>query len=204
MEFAHVIGTVLLLYGSIKLIIGVIGLTFNKRQREAAQKHKVIGDLVPKDASTAAKALDLSIIVFAVYSIFRGVYLLKMFDHQSFKTMMEARHVAYLLYGVMGAFLVVFYYLVVYTSTKIDKDPHEASTYKLVGIGTGMFFLTVLAGMYTVHNYKSFGPAQYVAMGLCFVALISGMGYIVKENIDKIKQRKHEIFTMLMIPLGGA
>lgn len=204
MEFVHVLGTVLLLYGSIKLIIGVVGLTFNKKQREAAQKHRIIRDLVPKDASTAAKALDLSIIVFAVYSIFRGVYLLRIFDHQSFRTMMEARHLAYVLYGVMGAFLVVFYYIVVYTSANIDKDPGEASTYKLIGLGTGIFFLIVLAGMYTVHNYKRFGAVQYVAVGLSLVALVSGMGYIVKENIDRLKQRKHEIVTLLMIPLAGA
>jgi uncharacterized protein YlzI (FlbEa/FlbD family) len=186
-------------------MIGVIGLTFNKKQREAIQKqNKFIGDFVPKDTSTAAKALDISIIVFAMYSIFRGIFLLKLFDHESFKTMMQARYLAYILYGVMGAFLVVFYYIVSYTSMNIDKDAGETGTYKLIGLGTGMFFLISLTGMYVVHNYKTFSITQYVAVGMAVIALMSGMAFVIKENIDRIKQRKHEIITILMIPLGGA
>lgn len=203
MEYIYVLGFVLLLYGSIKLIVGVIGLTFNKKQREELQKYKIIGDFVPKDSSIAAKVLDFSIVIFAIYSIFRGIYLLRIYDHDSFKTTMESRQLAYILYGFMGAFLIIFYYIVVYTSNNIEKDPDETATYKLIGIGTGIFFLIILTCMYVVHNYKTLGVIQYVAVCLSMIALISGMTYIVNENIDRVKQRKNEIVTILMIPLAA-
>lgn len=204
MEWVHVLGMVLLLYGCIKLCIGLLAVALPAELRQKAQKYRFVKDFIAKDATLAGKAMDVSIIVFAVYSIFRGIYLLKVYDHQTFKGMMESQHIVYVLYGIMGTFLVVFYYYVLYGDYKIENDAAEHPTYKLMGIGTGLFFLLVALCTFTYHHYKVLDPIFFVVLFIVFVTLVAAFVLLVRESYDKIRAKKNELVTMLMIPLGTA
>lgn len=204
MKAIHVLGTLLLLYGSIRLFIGVVALSIPPEKRDFLRSIPYIHGFVSKDTTVAGKILDISIVLFGMYSIFRGVYLLGISKRESFTQMMESRSIAYVLYGVMGVFLVMFYSAVVYTPVGIQKNQKEIPTYKLIGIGTGLFFLVVLTLMYSYHSYQGFGMPHFVVVVFVLIMLVSSMVFVAKDSIDKINQKKNEIVTLMMIPLGAA
>lgn len=209
MEFAHMLGTVLLVYGIFKFIVGISGLTLPRETLVRMKKLPVIGSFISTDVTTAGKAIEISIVCFALYSIGRGIYLLKFYDHASFKSMMESRNVTFVLYGVMGLFLTLFYSLVVYTSfdlksMSITMDAKEKGTYKLIGLGTGLMYLFILMCMTIYHANIPITSKQFKVMVVIFSIIASLLIFVIMDSYEKIRQKQGEILTMIMIPLGSA
>ena len=206
----HVLGIVLLLYGCFKLAVGLAGLLMTQAQLVKLTKIPVIGSFITTDVTTAGKAIEVSIVCFALYSIMRGVYLLNIYNHQKFKDVIQSRHMAYILYGGIGAFMVLFYTLVVYSnvdlsSMYITKDNHHMGTYKLIGIGTGLMFLFIFMMMYVWHSQKELWvhPSAMWAILIACLLIIAYFVYVIRDSYDMIKQKQGEILTIIMIPLAS-
>lgn len=209
MEIAHVLGVVLLCYGIFKLIIGLSGLLMPQTTLKKMKNIPVIGNFISTDVTTAGKAIEISIVCFALYAIGRGIYLLKVYDHASFAVMMESRYVTYILYGVMGLFLTLFYSLVVYSSVDLESvyitmDNKEKATYKLIGLGTGLMYLFILVCMSVYHSEIPITSKQFKLVIIVFSIVASLLIYVIMDSYEKIRQKQGEILTLLMIPLGSA
>lgn len=206
-----VLGGILLLYGIFKLIIGVSGLLLSQEQLRKMRRIPIIGPFISTDVSTAGKAIEVSIVCFALYAIFRGIYLLNVYDHQSFRQMMESRMLAYILYGGIGCFMVVFYTIIVYTKLDLDtlyitKDVRYIGTYKLIGLGTGLMFVLFFLGMYIWHTLDDIllDRLLLIRVTLACIFVIVYFVYVIWDSYELLKQKQGEILTMIMIPLGAA
>lgn len=205
MKTTFILGLVLLLYGSIKLLIGFIALSLSKQNKPFVEKHPILSKIIKVDTTIAGKVIEISIIVFALYSISRGLYFMKAIKNPTFLNIMTHYSTVYILYGIVGIFLTVFYTSLVYSNIRniISYDNSEMPNYKLTGIGSGLMFLIVMFVVYIYHNFKKHTQLELTLLIVLFSLTVTSLIMIIIETYDKIKKAQHEIVTMLMIPLAG-
>jgi hypothetical protein len=203
MNRSHIFGTILLIYGSIKLTIGIIALILTNRAINNAQNNALLKDFISKDLTVAGKVFEYTIIIFAIYTIITGVYLLDIIKNKQFNQLMHNKLITYILYISMGLFLILFYYIVLYTSIDIQKDPKQMATYKLFGLGSGLMFILMFVIIYSFFHYKKFTLIHYIAISIIILGISIAFYNIIKNSITLIQSKKNEILTLIMIPIGS-
>jgi hypothetical protein len=136
------LGYATLIYGLFKMTICALELWLSVEQRmDLFNRFPLLQKVMTLDVSTAGKTLSMVYIVFAVLTTIRAIERLWTGAiHQDVKDVVQARLFVYLLYGLMGLFLVVMYYIVIYTNIAVEKDSTYMKRYELLGICGGLIF----------------------------------------------------------------
>jgi hypothetical protein len=203
MNRAHIFGVILLIYGTIKLTIGLTALILTNKAISNAQNNAILKDFISSDLTLAGKVFEYTLIIFAIYTIITGIYLLGIIKNKQFNQLMHNQLITYILYISMGVFLILFYYIVLYTSIDIQKDPTQMATYKLFGLGSGLMFLIMFVIIYSFFHYKKFTLIHYIAISIIIVGISIAFYNIIKSSISLLKSKKNEIITLIMIPIVG-
>lgn len=102
----------------------------------------VINIFVTGDDTLAGKMYEYVLLVFAIFSIVHGLALLGVFN-ENFHNIIESEEFQFPFYIILGLWLLVFYFFVLYTKLPISKDPNKMYNYKLYGYMGGLSFLLV-------------------------------------------------------------
>ncbi len=211
------LGYMTLLYGLFKFIVCYLDVTLNYEQRMALfQRMPLLKRFITLDMTTAGKTLSLVYIVFAIITIIQAYERIRTGAvHNEVLGVIQSRLFLYLLYGLMGMFLLVMYMLVVYTDIDIKKDLTYEKRYKLLGICGGLIFLTCVPWFILLHKVLDHGLGYalrrfYVWTILTLVgSLVTGLLYfyfayrVVGNDNDEEKEASislHEILALLVIP----
>lgn len=200
----YILGILLLLYGSFKLMMGVIIVLLNDKNEKYVKENKFLRAIVRIDTSLAGKIFSLSIIVFAIYSIIHGLFLTKTLENKRIFSKFSHYRTTCILYGILGLFMTLFYGFIVFSryNNLVDHDEKKMSTYKFTGIGTGLFFLISLILTYIYHTHKRLSSSHLLVLLCALSLLITSFMMIVINEFHIIKHSIGDILTMVMIPLA--
>lgn len=200
---------VFIMYGCFKLALGLNNLLLSEAQRQNLRtQYPYIKALITTDTTIAGMAFDLVIVVFSLYTLSHGIYLLRTIRHKTFNSLMSSHTMTYVLYGLTGLFMIVFYSMIVYFGYIAEKlhitwKKDQVNTYKLMGIGTGVIFILSFILSYLYFNYRKVRrPEQYVLL-FVILAMLYILYKIVIQTYDLIMSRYDMVATMLMIPLAA-
>lgn len=213
-----ILGYATLFYGVFKMTICIFELTLSAEQRISLfNRFPLLKLVMTLDVTTAGKTLSMVYIVFAALTILRAIERLWTGTiHQDVTDVVQARLFVYLLYGLMGAFLVVMYYIVIYTNIAIQKDVAYQKRYELLGVCGGLIFITSVPIFFLLHmtldhglwySLKRYYWATIFALLGCIVTILTFVYYaysIIARGREGKKNAKnvsfHEILTLLVIP----
>lgn len=213
-----ILGYATLIYGFFKMTICALELWLSVEQRMALfERFPLLKRVMTLDVTTAGKTLSMVYIVFAVLTIIRAIERLWTGTiHQDVTNVVQARLFVYLLYGLMGLFLVVMYYIVIYTNIAVEKDVAYKKRYELLGVCGGLIFITSVPIFFLLHmtldhglwySLKRYYWATILALLGCIVTIVTFVYYaytiIARERECKDNAKNvsfHEVLTLLMIP----
>jgi hypothetical protein len=204
------LGIILIIYGCFKLFIGIVTtLMSSEFKQKILFQFPYLNKLIPEDETIASKAIEITFIIFGLYTLLHGLDKFSLLSTKT-KNKLEARQTIYLLYGVIGTFLTIFYYLVVYTNINIEKDKKEINRYKLIGIVGGLSFLIMLPIMILIHKLSDSGFKYLLTDNISIISIISiiiityFIYRILKETMfNKNDTVVQDLITLSMIPLNS-
>lgn len=138
----QLVGVLFLLYGIAKLIIFFAILAIPPKMQERLSQVSGVNMIITGDHTTAGRAIEWVLVVFAVFSMVHGMALMGAFP-DSIDCFIESHAFQYAFYGFLGIFMVVFYSLVLYTNLPISKNPKNYNMYWIYGYLIGASFLIV-------------------------------------------------------------
>lgn len=214
-----ILGYATLIYGLFKMIICALELWLSVEQRMVLfDKFPLLKRVMTLDVSTAGKTLSMVYIVFAVLTTIRAIERLWSGTiHQDVKDVVQARLFVYLLYGLMGLFLVVMYYIVIYTNIAVEKNTTYQKRYELLGICGGLIFITSVPIFFLLHMTLDHGLwfalrkyywATILALLGCVLTILIFAYYaymIIKRDRQDCQVASvsfHEVITLLIIPMN--
>ncbi len=200
-------GILLVIYGLLKFTMGILALTLPIKYREKLQSIRFVRDFITMDVTMAGRFIDISIVLFATYSIIKGLLIAKLVKHKRLRSVIFDPTYTYLLYGVLGLVLLLFYIMIVYSNWNdllgISKDNNETYTYKLSGIGSGLVFLITVLFIYIFNARKHMKTKDVMLLSFILTFLVMALGYILATTVLQYTSKKNEIVTLAMIPIGG-
>lgn len=192
MELREIVGLMYLLYGTIKVTIGISLILLPSDIRKQIPVINKLGE--HKDTTLAGRMYEYVFLIFGVYTILAGLSLLHIFG-PSWRHYFEQKETEYAVVLVLGGFLVVFYALVLYTKAPISQTPENRNHYLLLGLGGGLSFICLPAVweaiMYFIPWFRTlrFEQKSMVAIGLAISVLVIGdaiYSYLQKNKLDSI------------------
>ncbi|NBX51694.1 hypothetical protein EBT25_17605, partial [bacterium] len=136
------VGFLFLAYGVIKIILVTSLFIIPPNIEHQLATIDIINLFVTGDDTLAGKMYEYVLLVFAIFSIVHGLALLGVFN-EGFHNIIESKEFQYPFYTILGLWLIVFYFLVLYTKLPISKDRNKMYNYKLYGYMGGLSFLLV-------------------------------------------------------------
>jgi hypothetical protein len=192
MELREIVGISYLIYGLIKVCVG---LSLIILPSDILKKIPAISKLGEhKDTTLAGKMYEYVFLIFGFYTVLVGLSLLHVFN-PSWRHYFEQRQTEYAVVLALGAFLVAFYVLVLYTDVPISKNPDNRNYYLLLGLGGGLSFmlLPILweATMYFNPWFRTlrFEQKSMVAIGLAIAIVVVAdciYSYMQRNKLDTI------------------
>lgn len=204
------LGIILLLYGIFKVTVAIITMSLTKKNKPYIERHPILNKVIKLDTTIAGKAIQISVLVFSLFTLLRGLDHLRALPSPRLKALMDHHRTTYVLYGFMGIFLTAFYAAIVLSTdarSLIDSDPKEIHTYRLVGIGSGLLFLLIMASLFLYHHYIGHSRMSIttVATTMVFISIVLTLiAAVLINSASRLAAARQEIVTMLMIPLAGA
>ena len=163
-----VLGLFAVIFGTYRLVTSLLALSLPPRHAKQFQ-------IIPEDATMAGRFLEFCVVVFSVYMVLNGLHTIgyirgnSIFSHESTK---------YIAYVSIATVLIAFYSIVVFTNWKIDKVSANAKSYRLDGLGAGVWYLLFMFCMiFAVSAWKKRWTALPFA-GVAIVVVASVAGYI--------------------------
>ena len=134
-----IIGIVYILYGLLKITIGICVMTFPP---DVLEKIPVVSAFAQKheDETLAGRLYEYVFIAFGIFTALNGLALLSVLPH-ALTMFFEAKMTEYAVFIVLGLILTVFYSLVLFTNLPIEKRKVDYKHYAIFGIGSGLAFL---------------------------------------------------------------
>jgi len=119
MDSKYIIGCVYILYGLLKIALGISVMTV---PAQVLKKVPVLRDIITnKDDNTLAGHLyEYVLLVFGVFSLLNGLSLLQLLPSHLIR-LFEMQYTEYLVFITLGLILTIFYILVLYTPLPISK-----------------------------------------------------------------------------------
>ncbi len=203
------IGIILIIYGLLKLFIGLITIMTSENFKNYIRKYNpFVKIVIPYDETFAAKMIEFTFIIFGLYTLLHGLDKFHIIS-KTIQLFIDSRKTTYLLYGLIGIFLTIFYSLVVYTDIPIEKNINELDRYKIVGIITGLSFLIMLPILLIFHKIIDNGFLSiftHTRSNLCFIliCIIIYFMYLILKNTNTKKNytMTTDIISLSIIPLN--
>ncbi len=204
--FYILLSLILILYGIIKIIIGILSYSTDKT-RNYFKNIPIFKFFITKDRTISAKIFDTSILLFGIYSFLHGLAMLELFSNKVNK-ILESRILLYSLCIILGTFLVIFYYIICYTKNDIEKKEEYINKYKLEGIGSGIVFLLTIPLMilydYYIIKTIQINTTQYIIniLSIIILSIILIILIIDIHNNKWLNINVYRLITLLIIPLN--
>lgn len=188
-----VIGLIALLYGIMKLCIGIIQFVIPKSLRAQLSTNKYIGKVIDPNPTMSDAVIDIGLIIFGVYSIVTGLHMLQVID----AAFIHSRTFIYAFYLIMGMSITTFYYILLYTDLPIPKNDKDTVKYTIAGLGGGLVFLLTLFVYILMHHVQDNGiEAVTTTMILCVLSImiiLAAITYITYKSLNaKAKETKSD------------
>lgn len=202
MTFENYIGLIVLLYGVMKVSLCILK-TLPKEYDDKIT-------LIKHDRTTAGYVLDAILFIFGVYAILHGLRLLQHL-HPSHVEILNNVHITTALYTLVGVFMIVFYYFVLYTDIPITKDDKEHNTYEVLGLGGGFMFLFSICCLLAWHVYhdnvkipllRKSHSFMFLTILALILSYINGL-FIYKYVYTNQDNAKVAAVDLLMMPLAS-
>lgn len=181
--------------------------------------------LLSLDISMAGRFLSMIYVVHHVITVFSATLRIKTGRiYVDVSDVMHVHSLLYVVYALIGAILLIAYFIVVYTDYNIDKDDRYNYRYKMLGICGGLIFILSLPLMYIFKQllegglYKTFRKNTSLTVFLCVISMLLAyvtVNLVIKYNRDeKLKKmcadgRVHvktlsfqDIISLLLIPIN--
>lgn len=204
--FYILLSLILILYGFIKIIIGLLSYSTDKI-RNYFRNLPIFSFFITKDRTISAKIFDTSILIFGIYSLLHGLAMFQVFSHK-INNILESRDLLYSLCIILGTFLVIFYYIVCYTKNNIEKKEEYINKYKLEGIGSGIIFLLTIPLMifydYYIIKTIQINTIQYIINIISIIILLIILIILIIDihNNKWLNINIYRLITLLIIPLN--
>lgn len=194
----NLIGILFILYGIMKLSLIVSIMFIPPAVQEKLSKIEGFDLIISGDDTTAGKMYEYVLFVFAVFSIIHGLALLGVFS-ENFQARIESKGFQYPFYVVLGLWLLVFYFLVIYTNLPIKKDPKNMYNYKIYGYLGGLSFLLVPPLWIAIEYFNPYldrmredTQLAYMTLLMLFAIFVIFLTYIVIKRLRKMKKQMQE------------
>jgi preprotein translocase subunit YajC len=194
----NLLGIIFILYGVIKLGLILAIIFIPPTIREKLSYIEGFDLFISNDSTLAGKMYEYVLFVFAVFSIIHGLALLGTFN-ESFHTFIESKPVQYSFYILLGLWLFIFYFLVIYTNVPIEKRKDNMYNYKIYGYLGGLSFILVppiWILMEYFNPYLSRMKEEQQLMYMTFIMLgavfLIFLTYIVLKRLRKMKKEHEE------------
>ena len=211
-------GYLFLFYGIYKFIICYLDISLTYQQKEHLLANTTwFKHVLTMDVSVAGRTLSIIYIVFALITIFRSIERIKSGTiYTDVVDILNERLFIYIIYGLLGALLVVMYVLVVYTKVSIHKDDKYQQRYKLAGICGGLIFVASVPIMILLHKIFDHGFRYAIRHNVIMtlfsivsttltIGIIGRIGYNMlthnhNHNCRKKSVALHEYISLFIIP----
>ena len=139
-NFRTLLGFVYIIYGLIKVILGVA--LFNVPKDVLFKKFPYIKNFTSpeEDTTIAGQLYEYVLLVFGLFTIFNGMSLLRLLP-KLLISFFEYKWTEYTVFAILGLVSVIFYSLVLFTNVNIPKRKDQEAYYKMYGLGGGALFL---------------------------------------------------------------
>jgi hypothetical protein len=207
--FQKLVGIILVIYGLFKLFVGTTSIYASDKFKEKVSKTPptiLTKNIYVKDDTLAGLILEYIYIIFGLYTFLHGLGYLQLLTAGP-AAFINSNQTAYLLYGILGVFSTLFYYLVVYTNVDISKDDGETNRYKLAGIFGGLLFLITIPLLLLYQQFtdnKLSAKDSITQMSMLSIIVIGSLMYLILR--DAIPEKLNTVYatSLVMIPLNMA
>jgi hypothetical protein len=205
----EVYGALITAYGIVKTLVICTSIAAPTEYRDVLCQTPYIGRFFVQDVTTAGKFVEYGLLVFAVFTVLRGMCQVKWIRNKHVVYHIMGHHTMYILYALVGSLLTLFYCVVLYTDYEIDQDSKYTNKYEGVNLVNGITFLAMIP---TFMLFRRFTEGTLlddprtnlflVAWLVVSAALIGGLVYknyrTKKDAIDSA-----DVAALVMIPASA-
>jgi hypothetical protein len=189
----YITGFLYLIYGIVKITLGLMLINV---PYEILLKIPIINLFIPNsdDDTLADNFFEYMLVVFSLYTIMMGLALLDILPNK-LRLIIENRRTEYAIFIIIGASLLIFYALVLYTDLPISKQTDDESMYNYSFYGYfGSFSFIIMVAIFELlyliqpsFRALSFERRALIISGIA-ILIIFGSGYVIKlYNVQKTK-----------------
>jgi hypothetical protein len=189
----YITGFLYLIYGIVKITLGLMLINV---PYEILLKIPIINLFIPNsdDDTLAGNFFEYMLVVFSLYTIMMGLALLDILPNK-LRLIIENRRTEYAIFIIIGASLLIFYALVLYTDLPISKQTDDESMYNYSFYGYfGSFSFIIMVAIFELlyliqpsFRALSFERRALIISGIA-ILIIFGSGYVIKlYNVQKTK-----------------
>lgn len=152
---SYILGTLLLVYGAVKITFAVLAFTLNDKAKARVAGIPVVGWILNTDNTLSGRLLDVVLAVFGVFSILHSLHLFRLKHLPNLiHKMVESEEINYDVHLIIGTILFFYYVLVAYFDTGIPREESELLMYKIGGVAGGLSFYLAVPIMYLYNTYS--------------------------------------------------
>lgn len=139
-----IIGFIIIIYGFIKSIFSIFEIFLPEKYRKSIP-------FITTDRTVAGLFMIGVLLAFGIYSIFHGLSILKIMP-TNLNNIFDNFITTYIIYGLFGIILIIFYIYILFTNINISKDMRHKSTYEIGGLSSGITFITTILVIQLYNN----------------------------------------------------
>lgn len=193
-----IIGIIIIIYGFIKSIFSIFEIFLPEKYRKSIP-------FITSDRTVAGLFMIEVLLAFGIYSIFHGLSILQIMP-TNFNNIFDNFITTYIIYGLFGIILIIFYIYILFTNINISKDMTRISTYEIGGLSSGITFITSILVIKLYNNIFKLNIKWYdndnilLIIGTSILTILTFF-IIVKAIRRKNKNYKINIISLLPLPL---
>ena len=198
MNYNYLLGTLYILYGVIKIVVGLAVMLLPINIIENTQILKLFVKAAA-DKTFAGRMYEYVLLAFGVFSLFDGLALLELLT-PSLAQYFESKHTEYTVFIILGLILTIFYSLVLYTNVPIQKDKEHYDHYKWLGLFGGISFLCMpIIWEFVGYILPKFRSLTYAQQSICMIGLAIVILIIIEQIYSNLK-KKHITIVQALPP----
>ena len=188
----YLLGALLILYGILKIGIGLIAILLTGKEREKVSNVPIIKYIISGDSTMSGKMFDVALMLFGLFSVVHGLHFIDILPRPMHFMMYNG--FTYGVYAMLGMFLTIYFLLVLFTNVHIPKDDVYRERYMVEGLGSGIMFLNIGAFLILYHAYvhkdgKGLPFPWAIMLG---ISIPIGLYFLVHIFIDAYKFNKQD------------
>jgi len=178
-------GAALIIYGIVKIAIGLCIMFIPYKYIE---ENGLLTKYISDDPTFSGRFIHYVLIAYGLFTWAHGLAMIRNIEFKKWWI--------YMVNGTIGIILCAYYYLVLYTTVALPKDPKYRTNYMhdlLVGL---TFLLFVPAWM--IYDSLHLTAKSYTVRIVLGLALL----YVAITSIEKVLQIKIDKWTLITLPLN--